>query len=207
MTNQEFINEFDILYNNIMSNQAPGLDEYEKSVYLTLAQEQVIKELYSGTLKGFEGDEETRRYIHSSVNEFIQDLTLAQNDVKFNINPDIWYITLEKVINTEDKELPVIPLKMDFYHEFKNNPFRLNKNRVYRIDSNNNEITLLSTNSLKEYKCFYIKKPEPIILIDLSDTNLSINGVNTETECKLHPMLHRTILQYAVQLAYTTYKK
>jgi hypothetical protein len=37
MTNQEFINEFDILYNNIMSNQAPGLDEYEKSVYLTLA--------------------------------------------------------------------------------------------------------------------------------------------------------------------------
>jgi hypothetical protein len=96
---------------------------------------------------------------------------------------------------------------MDFYHEFKNNPFRLNKNRVYRIDSKNNEITLLSTNSLKEYKCFYIKKPEPIILTDLIATDLSINGVNTETECKLHPMLHRTILQYAVQLAYTTYKK
>lgn len=206
MTNQEFINEFDILYNNIMSNQAPGLDEYEKSVYLTLAQEQVIKELYSGTLKGFENDEETRRYIHSLVNEFVQDLTNI-SDNKFSINSNIWYITLEKVINTNGKELPVIPLKMDFYHEFKNNPFRLNKNRVYRIDSNNNEITLLSTNSLKEYKCFYIKKPEPIILIDLSTTNLSINDINTETECELHPMLHRTILQYAVQLAYTTYKK
>ena len=29
MTNQEFSNEFDILYNNVTSNQAPGLDEYE----------------------------------------------------------------------------------------------------------------------------------------------------------------------------------
>ena len=29
MTNSEFSNEFDILYNNIMSNQAPGIDEYE----------------------------------------------------------------------------------------------------------------------------------------------------------------------------------
>lgn len=37
MTLQEFSDEFDVLYNNIMSNQAPGLDEYEKSVFLTKA--------------------------------------------------------------------------------------------------------------------------------------------------------------------------
>ena len=42
MTTQEFSNEFDILYNNIMSNAAPGLDEYEKSVFLTKAQEEII---------------------------------------------------------------------------------------------------------------------------------------------------------------------
>ena len=39
MTNQEVSNEFDILYNNVTSNQAPGLDEYEKSVFLTKAQD------------------------------------------------------------------------------------------------------------------------------------------------------------------------
>lgn len=33
--NQEFSDEFDVLYNNISSNQAPGLDEYEKSLFLT----------------------------------------------------------------------------------------------------------------------------------------------------------------------------
>ena len=38
----EFSNEFDVIYNSITSNQAPGLDEYEKSVMLTKAQDQVI---------------------------------------------------------------------------------------------------------------------------------------------------------------------
>jgi len=37
MTTGEFSNEFDLLYNNIMSNSAPGLNEYEKSVFLTKA--------------------------------------------------------------------------------------------------------------------------------------------------------------------------
>ena len=42
MTNSEFSNEFDVLYQNIASNQAPGLDAYEKSVFLTMAQEQIV---------------------------------------------------------------------------------------------------------------------------------------------------------------------
>ena len=40
---KEFSAEFDILYNNITSNIAPGLTEYEKSVFLTQAQEQLVK--------------------------------------------------------------------------------------------------------------------------------------------------------------------
>lgn len=44
MTTQEFSNEFDVLYNNIMSNQAPGLDEYEKSIFLTKAQEELVRD-------------------------------------------------------------------------------------------------------------------------------------------------------------------
>ena len=33
MNNTEFSNQFDVFYNNITSNQAPGLNEYEKSVF------------------------------------------------------------------------------------------------------------------------------------------------------------------------------
>ena len=43
MNHVEFSNEFDVLYNNIMSNAAPGLNEYEKSVFLTKAQEEIVK--------------------------------------------------------------------------------------------------------------------------------------------------------------------
>ena len=47
MTIQEFSNEFDILYNNIMSNAAPGVDEYEKSVFLTKAQLEIIRNYFN----------------------------------------------------------------------------------------------------------------------------------------------------------------
>lgn len=52
MTTQEFSNEFDVLYNNIMSNQAPGLDEYEKSVFLTKAQLEILKNYFNPKSKG-----------------------------------------------------------------------------------------------------------------------------------------------------------
>ena len=47
MTTAEFSNEFDVLYNNIMSNQAPGLNEYEKSVFLTKAQNELVKNYFN----------------------------------------------------------------------------------------------------------------------------------------------------------------
>ena len=52
MTTQEFSNEFDVLYNNIMSNQAPGLDEYEKSIFLTKAQSEILKNYFNPKSKG-----------------------------------------------------------------------------------------------------------------------------------------------------------
>lgn len=59
--NLEFSNEFDVLYNNITSNQAPGLDEYEKSVFLTRAQDEIVKAYFNPKLnksmEGFDGNE------------------------------------------------------------------------------------------------------------------------------------------------------
>jgi len=70
MTLQEFSTEFDVLYNNITSNQAPSLDDYEKSVFLTKAQTEVLK-AYFGTisnksLSGFDGNE-IRQYDFSNI--------------------------------------------------------------------------------------------------------------------------------------------
>lgn len=43
MTTQEFSIEFDILFNNINSNLNYSVNEYEKSVFLTQAQEEIVK--------------------------------------------------------------------------------------------------------------------------------------------------------------------
>lgn len=52
MTLQEFSDQFDLHYNNITSNQAPGLDEYEKSVFLTKAQDEIVKNYFTANSKG-----------------------------------------------------------------------------------------------------------------------------------------------------------
>ena len=70
MTNTEFSNEFDVLYNSITSNQAPGLDEYEKSVFLTKAQSEILREYFNprvdGANGGFDGSQK-RQYDFSSL--------------------------------------------------------------------------------------------------------------------------------------------
>ena len=45
MDYKEFSRRFDVLYNNISSNQAPSLNGYEKSVFLTKAQEEIVQDL------------------------------------------------------------------------------------------------------------------------------------------------------------------
>ena len=70
MTTQEFSNEFDVLYNNIMSNQAPGLDEYEKSIFLTKAQEELVRDYFnSRNVKNAQGfdDNQKRQYDFSTL--------------------------------------------------------------------------------------------------------------------------------------------
>jgi len=52
MTLEEFSELFDVQYNNITSNQAPGLNEYEKSVFLTKAQDEIIKNYFTANSKG-----------------------------------------------------------------------------------------------------------------------------------------------------------
>ena len=61
MSIREFSDQFDVLYNNITSNQAPGLTEYEKSVFLTKAQDEILKNYFNPKgnklQEGFDGNQ------------------------------------------------------------------------------------------------------------------------------------------------------
>lgn len=215
MTVQEFSNEFDILYNNIMSNQAPGLNEYEKSIMLTRAQESFILDIYNGKYNSssFESTEEVTSYINSLVKQVQLDTEtdgskISENSVLYQLPEDLWYITYESAILEDDlleynnpKSVLVKPVTQDNLFYTMRNPFRgANSNKVLRL-SIDGKSELISKYNIKSYIVRYISKPSPIILEDLSDLGVSINGVTKVTECKLNPASHRMILDRAVRLA------
>lgn len=225
MTNQEFSDEFDTLLNSYSINsnfakqdQVPiQLDEYEKSVYLTKSQELIVLELYSGrnnTGISFENKEESRELLKDllktySTQDSIQDIQnqISANSYFFEVPEDILFITFEQVLINEDspclknKTLQVKPITQDEYFHIINNPFKgINDNRVLRIDYDTNIKELISKYQIQQYYIKYLQKPLPIILTNLGD-DISINGLNEETSCKLNPILHRAILERAVNLA------
>ena len=218
MNTQEFSYEFDILWNNIMSNQAPGLSEYEKSVFLTQAQEVIVKGIYNGTLtEPFESTEEARSFLTPLVEEYTFNNALTTgNHIVSNsklydlsiINPKPWFIIYEWVeftnnVNCDNNVGIVKPVTHDTFYDINRNPFKKsNERRVLRLTYHDSKdiAELVSEYSIKTYKLRYIKKPEPIILEDLQNGD-TIDGETLEKNCKLNDNLHRVILEMAVKLA------
>lgn len=222
MTNTEFSAEFDILYNNIMSNAAPGLDEYEKSVFLTNAQEGFVKDLYNGTsTSSFEKNEEARRALDDLVKTFetnkklTEHLGLSRNSMFFKIPEDVWFITYESAIFKDERlgcldgeEATIVPVSQDSFYKLQRNPFRgPSKGRALRLDNADDIIEIVSDYNIDKYLLRYIKRPNPIILVNLEELGegLSINGQSEVSECELNPVTHRPILERAVMLAKTAW--
>ncbi len=218
MTNKEFSDGFSTLLNSFGITPNITLDEYEKSTFLTNAQEQLIIDIYSGRNviygKSFEQTEEIRRYLSNLVETYETStkvtgkLGLSKDSVFFEIPQDTWFITYEVAFLKDSRlgcldgiEASVVPLPQDDLYRAKDNPFRgPSKDRVLRLDIKSDLAELISKYNVDKYLMRYISQPTPIILVDLPD-GLSINGISTESECELNPVVHRAILERAVQLA------
>lgn len=230
MTNQEFSDTFTILLNSYNSQASFGeqasqreivLDEYEKSVLLTQAQEEIVINLYTGrnsNSESFESTEELRRYLDNliktkvySQGDKLEDLnasSISSISVLYKLPDDLAFITLEQVTYGDESlgcyngvSVTVTPVTQDEYGQVKDNPFRgPTKYKVLRLDAGNNTVELISKYNIDKYLIRYLSKPEPIILEPLQG-ELNINGYKEEMGCKLNPILHNTILKRAVQLA------
>lgn len=224
MTIEEFSNEFDVLFNSYAISNPYGigqnitqLDEYEKSVLLTKAQEDIVRDLYNGKLTGdgFESTEEQRRNLDYLVktlelNPIDTDKPkMSENSKFFQLDSDVWFITYESAMLSDDNlkckndiRVDVVPIRQDEYNIVKDNPFRgASKNRVLRIDTGSSIVELISKYNIQSYFIKYLSKPKPIILEDITDDNLSINNEKEKMGCELNTALHRTILERAVALA------
>ena len=228
MTTQEFSNEFDVLYNNIMSNQAPGLDEYEKSVFLTKAQSEVLKNYFNPKgnkyQEGFD-ESEKRQIDFSTLIKAVKPTTYDGNSyVKFDnrsqlfqMPNDILFVLNETALNTVDgvnRLINIVPINFDEYSRIISKPYKQPlKNRGWRLFQSTggvdfiSEVIVKTGSTLTDYKVRYVRRPKPIILTDLADaySNVSIEGLRTVTECELDPILHPEVLQRAVELAKAAY--
>ena len=115
MTIQEFSNTFDTLLNSYNTQSQFGeqaskieivLDEYEKSVLLTQAQDIIVKSYFDGTLnqqgQGF--DDSARRQIDFSSLIKIAELNPLEGDVSIFDERGIVYQLLRKIVNGAEVE-------------------------------------------------------------------------------------------------------
>ena len=215
----EWSAEFDVLWNNIMSNQAPGLNGYEKSVFLTRAQEQFVKDYFtrstSPTGEGFD-DREIRQADFSSLIDSA-DMIVADPTNKYNTRsttkyykfPDDVFIPINErvtdTVGTVIREFEVVPISYNEYRRLMTKPYKYPaKGIAWRV------ITTLDSEPVVEligrfhgtlgYKVRYVKNPEPIILEALTSP-LKINGKDTISTCLLPEHTHQEILRRAVFLA------
>ena len=158
MTTQEFSNEFDVLYNNIMSNQAPGLDEYEKSIFLTKAQEELVRDYFnSRNVKNAQGfdDNQKRQYDFStllssitlpdfmdtyralSVLDLVTYNTIFDSRAKVYIAPsDLFLVINESIEDSAKRRYSVLPISYDEYNRLMLKPYGFPlKRQAWRIIS------------------------------------------------------------------------
>ena len=210
MTTDDFSIEFDLLFNNIASNKAPGLNEYEKTLFLTEAQENIVRSLYSGGLNSFETSEEMSSYLSSIVKceTFVafENVNLyGWNAFGVDIPNKIWYITLEDGV-ADDKPVEVIPVTHDMFLRTVRNPFRgpsrkraLRVSRAGKATERYSIVIPAKNTNLTQYNVHYVEKPEPIILEeDITIDNITYSEKQTS---KLPESIHRMILLEAVKLA------
>lgn len=230
MTDIDLISdEFDALWGSL--GLGFYLDEYEKSLYLTQAQEALVLHLYSSDDSSFEDVEAVRKLLNELVRteecersteevqsshgttvirERISDIDLDGKIYK--LPKDIWAIVYESVIiASEDpcldgKRMEIYPTTLDSFSKIKRNPFRYNSNnRVLRLDIQNNEVELITPHKIAQYTVRYLKKPAPIVLVDLTEANLNIEGVQNAQIGELNPIIRRRIVEYAVRIAKQAY--
>lgn len=223
----DFSNGFDTLLNSYAREANFGeaafngtvvLDEYEKSQFLTKAQEDIVIELYTGRnnyRESFETTEEMRRVLSILVKEkYLTPVTdcenlagVAENSRFFTLPEDLWFIIYESVLTCGSKcgneyNMEVVPIRHDEYNVVRKNPFRgTNSRRALRLDFPGGGVEIICKYNINTYYVRYLRRPKPIVLIDLEGDDMSIHGVSEATNCELHESLHQRILERAVVLA------
>lgn len=263
-----------MLYNQVNSNQAANIDEYEKSVFLTKAEHEFVKAYFdprsNKLVEGFDGSEK-RQYdfstlvINTQLNEVTPVSKYDPRSIVYLMPEDMFLVLNESVVESglsrSQYIYQVIPISYAEYQRLMQKLYQYPaKRQVWRLitgnqyyvqtessssgsgssqeqneepsqDSTNDRgtqslvsgtvceiIGRFGSNSLS-YNMRYVKKPYPIILVNLDTeyNGLTIDGyhgnpsdediadANGGISCKLPEGVHHEIVQRAVELATAVY--
>ena len=225
MTASEIKEEFNLRYNNALEG-APGLDTFEISSYLTIAQEQFVKTSYDAMkdpTSAFELVEKSRRILNELVQDekitgFVSSARGLVDESKFfELSNDAMYIVLETVLFKGGVRAKVLPVTHDEFLISYKNPFRKpNGKKAWRMDiskeNSKTTVEIISSEYINSYDVRYVSYPSPIIVGDLTTSSdvaglgLSIEGQTAVATCKLADIAHREIINIAVQNAVLDYR-
>ena len=137
MNNKEMSDLFDTLYNNITSNQAPGLNEFEKSVFLTKAQSELVKNYFvpqgNAHQTGFDGSQKRQMDFSLLMKTFTGNpngsAVVDPRALVYQIPADVLYIINESMNLLNSKSVvtairQVKALSFDEYERLMSKPFK-----------------------------------------------------------------------------------
>lgn len=128
----EFSDQFDVLYNNITSNQAPGLNEYEKSVFLTKAQEELVKDYFNPKSnphqEGFDDSPKRQADFSSLITSttlipVVNDKSFDKRAKSFQYPNDV-FLVLNEQIYSGDTPYVVVPISYREYDRLMAKPYK-----------------------------------------------------------------------------------
>ncbi len=210
---------FELLFDKITNNDAPGYEDTEISVLLTKAEERFFLQNYTGTNKLREGFEETEKrrkdlseltsnseLISTSVSS--SQVGTLPNGVFYDLPTDFLYSIKEEVtISSDDacvngNRIKVKPITHDEYTVNIENPFkqpydelawRIDYSRETSTSNKRHELITDGSYNVTTYHLRYLKRL-PGITVDRTVTTNQVNSALDEST-------HRRIIDIAVELA------
>lgn len=222
MTNTEFSDEMDVIYENINKGGAVGLDPYEKSVILTMAQEKLAIELLKVDTASVPQLVDTVE-VTAETTDPTGYKKIDQRSKLFKLPSNYISILTETVKDNNTAaadriQFILIPLSPVEYQSLMYKPYNYPSRRTaWRMVGSSKDISdggdpeivtdttyveVVGPNNvtLQYYTATITVLPNPIVLEDLPN-GLAVRGISTEAITNLSDAYHPTILEYATTLA------
>jgi len=201
--------EFEVLFDRAMSNDAPSLDKTRLSVILSNAEENVVYRKAPLVHKNERFRKELGRLVRpAEITPSNLTTGLFPNGVYFEIEDNILRVYTEEILVESDEDcidkqrISVRPITLDQYTENLENPFWMpDESSAWRIDMGLNQsnkrlhqIITGSNYTINKYYFIYLLKPQGIKIESNIDNSLNTDSLTDDS-------MHREIIKEAVRIA------